>query len=118
MASSLRPVVRSRMPVHRPPVHLHSPRDGYCRCRLNSRDQLKHDGPVCHQTSNEPSASVLASTRQNFARVEDVVGIKGGLDLAHDGKATAVFGLEVFALALPDAVLASAGALHANGPLG
>lgn len=84
-----------------------------------SRAAKKHDGPVSHQdAAGRYNSSVLASTRQNLARIEDVVGIEGSLDLAHDGKAAAVFGLEVFALALPDAVLARARAFHANGPLG
>jgi hypothetical protein len=51
--------------------------------------------------------------RQYLSGIEDILRIERLLDRAHgvDGL-TAEFGLEVFLLALPDAVLAGAGAAH------
>jgi hypothetical protein len=51
--------------------------------------------------------------RQYLSGIENILRIERGLDRAHgvDGLTTK-FGLEVFLLALPDAVLAGAGAAH------
>src|SRR6185437_11446174 len=51
----------------------------------------------------------------DLARVHDVVGVEGLLDQAHDAERFAVLGLQEVDLAIADAVLAGAGALHGEG---
>src|SRR5262245_22075430 len=55
---------------------------------------------------------------KDLARIENAQRVERGLDGAHDGEAVAKLGLQVLGLALADAVLAGAGALHPDGALG
>jgi hypothetical protein len=53
--------------------------------------------------------------RQDLAGIHDAERVEGLLDGAHDAEAVAELGLQIFRFALADAVLAGAGAFHADG---
>jgi len=56
--------------------------------------------------------------RDDLARIHDVLRVERLLERPHDGeRLLAVLVHEIFHLALPDAVLARAGALHGKRPL-
>src|ERR1700744_3297482 len=75
------------------------------------------DIPPPHKTPRrrrERSASGV----EHLARIEQVLGIEGGFDAAHQvDRGEPVLLLHIFPLLLADPVLARAGAAHADGPM-